>query len=41
VRLSSTIHTPYILGKLSFGEERIGPPHAMILHMHVHEYGEL
>jgi hypothetical protein len=31
------MRTSYILGKISFGEERIGPTHVMILHMHVHE----
>jgi hypothetical protein len=35
------VRLPYILGKLSFAEEWIGPTCGMVLHMHAHEYGEL
>jgi hypothetical protein len=28
---------PYIMGKFSFGKERIGLTYGMVLHMHVHE----
>jgi hypothetical protein len=37
MRLPLIIRTPYILGKLFFGEEHIGATYVMILHMHMHE----